>query len=301
MTNRFMISVAAAALIAGSGFAFAQGAGGAGSGGGAAVAAVRPAAQQSAAGRRRRRRTAIPARRRPRTDEQDAPKRQSKDGMSKDGTNTAQSKDGMSKDGMKDSAQSKEGTSGQHRGRPNRARPPTPSPGTAAEDQVGQPRTDVKSRTAADTKRTPSRHQTTTGNAATSATAAPPAEKRTQIIDRHSLGDEHQGNHQRQLQYLGWHAGSELGHLLSAAAADRRDLSGMARLSGHPGWRSLRHRPAPDPRDRLHHRGLNGWINPTTSGVWGGQKCPPLSLESMATLSKEPAGRNPPLQILVNE
>ena len=33
MTNRFMISVAAAALIAGSGFAFAQGAGGAGGAG----------------------------------------------------------------------------------------------------------------------------------------------------------------------------------------------------------------------------------------------------------------------------
>ena len=44
MTNRFMMSVAAAALIAGSGFAFAQGAGGAGgAGGGAAGAAeVRP-------------------------------------------------------------------------------------------------------------------------------------------------------------------------------------------------------------------------------------------------------------------
>ena len=40
MTNRFMISVAAAALIAGSGFAFAQGAGGAG--GGAAGGGVLP-------------------------------------------------------------------------------------------------------------------------------------------------------------------------------------------------------------------------------------------------------------------
>ena len=40
MTNRFMISVAAAALIAGSGFAFAQGAGGAGGAGGGVLPGV---------------------------------------------------------------------------------------------------------------------------------------------------------------------------------------------------------------------------------------------------------------------
>ena len=55
MTNRFMMSVAAAALIAGSGFAFAQGAGGAGgaraAGGGAAGGGSPPAAQQSAPAR----------------------------------------------------------------------------------------------------------------------------------------------------------------------------------------------------------------------------------------------------------
>ena len=46
---------------------------------------------------------------------------------------------------------------------------------------------------------------------------------------RHPLGED-SGNHQRQLQYLGWRAGSDVGPRLSASAADRRDLSGMARL-----------------------------------------------------------------------
>ncbi len=71
----------------------------------------------------------------------------SKDGTSKPGTTNAQSREGMSKDSTKDSAQSKDGMS-----------------------KDG-------STTAKDSKST-----TTTGNAATSATAAPPAEKRTQIV-----------------------------------------------------------------------------------------------------------------------
>jgi hypothetical protein len=70
---------------------------------------------------------------------------QPKDSMSKDSTKNAQSKDSMSKDGTKD-AQSKDGMS---------------KDSTAAKD---------------------SKSSTTTGNAATSATAAPPAEKRTQIV-----------------------------------------------------------------------------------------------------------------------
>jgi hypothetical protein len=147
MTNRFMMSVAAAALIAGSGFAFAQGAGGAGAGaagGGAAGGGSPPAAQQSApAPSERGSPSAAPMNRDSggasgmnTTQSKDG---MSKDGMSKDGAKNAQSRDSMSKDGAKDSAQSKDGMS-----------------------------KDGKS-------------GTTTGNAATSATAAPPAEKRTQI------------------------------------------------------------------------------------------------------------------------
>jgi hypothetical protein len=166
MTNRFMISVAAAALIASSGFAYSQGAGGAGSAGGGAGSS----AQQSAPSERAAP-SAAPMNRdsggssgvkgtesnegakgsmnnaqsREGMSKDGTKNAQSKDSMSKDGAKNAQSKDSMSKDGMKD-AQSKDGMS---------------KDSTAAKD---------------------SKSGTTTGNAATSATAAPPAEKRTQIV-----------------------------------------------------------------------------------------------------------------------
>jgi hypothetical protein len=85
----------------------------------------------------------------------------SKEGMSKDGTKNAQSKDGMSKDGMKD-AQSKEGMSKDRN----------------AQSKEGMSKDNAKD---AQSKEGMNKSQTT-GNAATSATAAPPAEKRTQIV-----------------------------------------------------------------------------------------------------------------------
>jgi hypothetical protein len=137
MTNRFMISVAAAALIASSGFAYSQGAGGAGS-----------SAQQSAPSSERGAPSAAPMNRdsggssgMKGAESSEGAKEGAKGGM-----NNAQSREGMSKDGTKN-AQSKDGMS---------------KDSTAAKDS--------KSST------------TTTGNAATSATAAPPAEKRTQIV-----------------------------------------------------------------------------------------------------------------------
>jgi hypothetical protein len=145
MTNRFLISVAAAALVAGSGLAFAQGAGGAGGAGGAAGGGSAPSAQQGTPSSERGSPSAAPMNRDAgeskgvkgaQSSEKMAP-----DGVSKGGMkDSAQSREGMSKDGMKDSAQSREGMS-------------------------------------KDSKST-----TTTGNAATSATAAPPPEKRTQIV-----------------------------------------------------------------------------------------------------------------------
>ncbi len=186
MTSRFMISVAAAALIASSGLAYSQGAGGgaAGAGGGAG-----PSTQQGApsgggspsAAPMNRDSGAAPGMKGAESEGtkggmnnaqsregmskdgtkgeksaqdgmskggmKDAQSKdaQSKDGMSKDGAKNAQSKDGMSKDGVKD-AQSKDGMS---------------KDSTAAND---------------------GKSGATTGNAATSATAAPPAEKRTQIV-----------------------------------------------------------------------------------------------------------------------
>jgi hypothetical protein len=161
MTNRFMMSVAAAALIAGSGFAFAQGAGGAGGAGGGAAGGGAggggpPTTQQNPApsgGAMNRDSGGAPGMNTTQSKEgmgKDGTKdrAQSKDGMSKDGTkDSAQSKDGMTKDSTKDSAQSKDGVK--------------KDGGTAAKD---------------------GKSTTTTGNAATSATTAPPPEKRTQIV-----------------------------------------------------------------------------------------------------------------------
>jgi hypothetical protein len=166
MTNRFMISVAAAALIASSGLAYSQGAGGAGSGGGGAG----PSTQQTAPSSERGAPSAAPMNRdsggstgMKGAESNEGAKggmnnAQSKEGMSKDGTKNAQSKDSMSKDGMKD-AQSKDSMSKD--GAKN----------AQSKDGMSKDSTAAKD----------SKSGTTTGNAATSATAAPPAEKRTQI------------------------------------------------------------------------------------------------------------------------
>ena len=190
MTNRFMISVAAAALIAGTGFANAQGAGG----------AAAPSAQQSAPASEKAAPSAAPMK------SDDGAKggvnAQSKDGMSKDSPKSAQSKDSPSKDGMKDSAQSKDGMSkdspksAQSRDGMSKDGVNAQSKGTTADTKAGATTdtksgatadtkagatTDTKSGATADTKSGATSSQTT-GNAATSATAAPPAEKRTQIV-----------------------------------------------------------------------------------------------------------------------
>ena len=142
----------------------------------------------------------------------------------KDGTkDSAQSKDGMSKDGAKN-AQSKDGMS--------------KDGGTAAKD---------------------SKSSTTTGNAATSATAAPPAEKRTQIVS--AIRSEKSITETTNVNFnisVGTRVPSTV-RFHRATAADCRDLSGMAWLPGHSGQRPLRHRSAPDPRDRLYHRGLSSF------------------------------------------
>jgi hypothetical protein len=190
MKNRFLISVAAAALIAGTGFANAQGtnreSGGA-AGGSSTVQQSAPSATQKAGetGGMKGAQT-----------DQKAPgaakSQQAEDGLKgqKPPQNTAsdtakggkdmkaegregktvgqapQSKDSMSKDSVqtKDSAQSKEGMSKDS------------TTTTQSKDGMSKDGT-----TNAQTKSGTERSQTT-GNAATSATAAPPAEKRTQIV-----------------------------------------------------------------------------------------------------------------------
>jgi hypothetical protein len=197
MTNRFMISVAAAALIAGTGFASAQG-----PGRDAAPSAGSPAQQSAPADRAAP--SAAPANRDAgeskgmkgaQSNEKMAPEggkdsAQSKDGMSKDGAKNAQSKDGMSKDGTKDSAQSKDGMS-KDGAKNAQSKDGMSKDGTkdSAQSKDGMTKDGAKDAQSKDgmskdgsTAAKDGKSGTTTGNAATSATAAPPAEKRTQIV-----------------------------------------------------------------------------------------------------------------------
>ena len=101
--------------------------------------------------------------------------------------------------------------------------------------------TDSKSGTAA----TDTKSQTTTGNAATSATAAPPAEKRTQIVSAIRSEKIQETTNVNFNISVGAVVPAD-GPLPPASAPDRRDLSGVARLRGDPGARPLRHRPSAD-------------------------------------------------------
>ena len=167
MTNRFMISVAAAALIASSGLAYSQGAGGAGSAGGGAGSS----AQQSAPSSERGAPSGAPMNR-DSGGSSGVKGAESREGMSKDGTKNAQSKDG-SKDGMKD-AQSKDSMS---KDSTKNAQSKDSMSKDGTKDAQSKDGMSKDSTAAKDSK-----SSTTTGNAATSATAAPPAEKRTQIV-----------------------------------------------------------------------------------------------------------------------
>ena len=180
MTNRFMMSVAAAALIAGTGFANAQGPG-------RDAPSAGPAAQQSAPSSEKAAPSAAPMKGAQSSDgAKGGINAQSKDGMSKDSPKSAQSKDSTGKDGMKDSAQSKDTMSkdspksAQSKDGMSKDGVNAQSKGTTADTKAGAT-TDTKSGATAGTKSGATSTQTT-GNAATSATAAPPAEKRTQIV-----------------------------------------------------------------------------------------------------------------------
>jgi hypothetical protein len=153
MSNRYLMSVAVAALIAGTGFANAQGAGGAAPATGATTQQTAPPSAATPTNRSESSQSGAPA---------EAPKSaQSKD-MAPKGEKSAQdsmkgekskSMSSESKDGMKNDAAKNADSKGA-----------ADTKGTA-DNKAGSSATDSK----------------TTGNAATSATAAPPAEKRSQI------------------------------------------------------------------------------------------------------------------------
>jgi hypothetical protein len=186
MTNRFLISVAAAALIAGTGFANAQGTGmgrDTGSAGTAQQSAPSPERGGASSGTMQR-------------DSGGTTGMKGESGMKADSTDKTQPGSKSAQDGnrmqgeksksmhsetdsAKDSAKGhKEMKSEGHDGKTGT------TTGQNREGQTGNMNaqtkgaTDSKSGTAATDTKSPS----TTGNAATSATSAPPAEKRTQIV-----------------------------------------------------------------------------------------------------------------------
>jgi hypothetical protein len=182
MTNRFMISVAAAALIAGTGFASAQQ-----PGAGRDAPAAGSTVQQSAPSSEKAAPSAAPMNRDSATDSKSSDKgmkaTQSDDKMAPKGEKSAQ--DNMKGAPAKD--MKAEGRDGSQKGMnaetkgatDSKSQTTTQAPAAQNGNQNAQTKgaTDSKSSATTDSK-----SSTTTGNAATSATAAPPAEKRTQIV-----------------------------------------------------------------------------------------------------------------------
>jgi hypothetical protein len=192
MSNRFLFSVAAAALIAGTGFANAQGTGMSKEAPAAAQQSAPSSEPKAGSGAMKHEETAKPS-----------------SGMK--GAESSGMK-GSESSGMKASESNEKaqpGTSTSKSAQDNNAMPGQKSKSTASENEGARDTTkgakdmkaedrngsmskdkaasdtkamDSKSNMNAQTKGTDTKSQTTTGNAATTATAAPPAEKRTQIV-----------------------------------------------------------------------------------------------------------------------
>jgi hypothetical protein len=171
MTNRFMISVAAAALIAGTGFASAQGTGGReGASGGATV-------QQSAPSPDRAAPSAAPTSRD--ATESTKPSSGMKATQSEDKAAPGATKRMGAQDDMKPGAKPEKSAQDNNNMKGEKSK--SMSSETATDKPAGN-NMKADSKTPTDTKAGATNSENkTTGNAATSATAAPPAEKQTQI------------------------------------------------------------------------------------------------------------------------
>jgi Protein of unknown function (DUF1236) len=184
MSKRFLISVAAAALIAGTGFANAQNPGGAGkespaAGGGAAMQHNAPAGGASSGAMQRdtggmkgseHATTGQSSGMKGAESDKAAPATKgAQDNMQKPKSMSSENEGARDKTGAKDMKAEGRDKSGNMNAEKSNTTSPTNQ--------------NAQTRTPADTNRaqTNERSQTTTGNAATSATAAPPAEKRSQI------------------------------------------------------------------------------------------------------------------------
>jgi hypothetical protein len=189
MTNRFLISVAAAALIAGTGFANAQGAGGgrdAGTAGSTAQQSA-PSSDRGGASSGTMQRDSGPsgmkgAETSTKGAEPGTPGTKASESTdSKMAPPSKSAQDGNRMQGEKSKSMHSEtdSTKGSKdmkaEGRDSKTG--TTTTGQNREGQTGNMNAQTKGTTSTDTK-----SGATTGNAATSATAAPPAEKRTQIV-----------------------------------------------------------------------------------------------------------------------
>jgi len=197
MTNRFLISVAAAALIAGTGFANAQGAGGMGSQGGGGSAVQQSSPSSAGGGAAQHRETAPSSGMTTGQSEKAAPAGRQAEDMKggKAQQNTSSDSDRMGKGGKDMKAEGREGreknTVGQAPDKNGAATKGRDDSKMGRDDKAGGQRGEDRMN-AQDQKgsmdnnnraQTNQGSQTTTGNAATSArVAAPPAEKRTQIV-----------------------------------------------------------------------------------------------------------------------
>ena len=182
MTNRFLISVAAAALIAGTGFANAQGTG-AGRDTGSTAQQSAPSSDRGGSGAVQRD-SGSPSGMKAESTDKPAPGASGKTAQDSNRMQGEKSKATHSEDSPKgskemkaegrDGKDSKDGKSAQ--GRDGKSDNMNAQTKGSTDTKSGTAASDTKSGTAAsDTK------SQTTGNAATSATAAPPPEKRTQI------------------------------------------------------------------------------------------------------------------------
>jgi hypothetical protein len=180
MTNRFLISVAAAALIAGTGFANAQGTGTSreAPSTGSTVQQSSPSSERGGvpSGAMNRDTGGSSGMKASESDEKAQPGASSK--SAQDSNMPGQKPKGMSSEnGAKGGKDMKaEGREGHDRMNAQSREGQTGTTGQSREGQTGTMNAQGQTKSPAD------RSQTTTGNAATSATAAPPAEKRTQIV-----------------------------------------------------------------------------------------------------------------------
>ena len=186
MTNRFMISVAAVALLAGTGFANAQGAAG------REAPSAGSTAQPSAPSSDRAGTSAAPMNRDSASDSKSSDKgmksTQSDEKMQPPGARNQRAQDDM-KAGTKGEKSVQDNMKGE---KSKSMSSETKDNATGGKDMKAEDRSDSKMNNAQSKEGRPganptadsqgNRSQTTTGNAATSATAAPPAEKRTQIV-----------------------------------------------------------------------------------------------------------------------